>query len=151
MNVARSFDAKAFNRIINHPEVYPWVAMDGVGELDATKLIEDQRNYLLVDEHGGCLFIPTHDGQYEVHTQILPEGRGGSLAIVRAAFHFMFTQTDCVAVTSYIPEGNVGAERMSRAMNFTHTGREGTWTFPGGKTVPLDWIILTKDRWLQCQ
>lgn len=44
--------------------------------LDMAKPVGDDRNYFLVGEHGGFGLLWSAPGIYEIHTFILPEGRG---------------------------------------------------------------------------
>jgi hypothetical protein len=71
----RSFDADFINAVVNHPEVRPYIG-DGPDVLDLSDAIEQQQNWFLMGEHGGFALIWSAPGVYEVHTFILPEGRG---------------------------------------------------------------------------
>lgn len=144
----RAYDATHINRVVNHPEVFKWVSMPGIDVLDLSAAVTNPDNVLLENEHGGFIFIRTGGGHYEVHTQFLPSGRGQSLQAAREAAEYMFTQTDCVAIDTYVPDGNIGALNLAKAMNFTYTGRDGSWTYPDGRTVAVDWFTLTKDQWI---
>lgn len=143
----RSFDAAHLNAVCAHPEVLPWVGAPGV-TLDFTEVLKDPDVYYLANEHGGFLFVPRGE-VYEVHTQILPSGRHMSREMADKAVRYMFTRTDCRAIETYVPEGNEPARRLTNAMGFLYTGRRGTWTYLDGRTVPLDWYLLTKERY-QC-
>jgi hypothetical protein len=146
--ITRTFDAQRLNVVLNHPEVFRWVSAPGVERFDFTSIAAEPRNVVLMNDHGGFVCVPQGEGVYEVHTQFLPEGRKGALRAAREATAYMFEQTDCVALSTYVPEGNKGAKRLTELMGFAHTGREGSWTYPDGTTVPIDRYLLTKEVWL---
>lgn len=148
--IQRTFDATLINRVLNDPAVYPWVGSPEVQKFDFTDIVADSNNYVWVNEHGGFICVPKGSGTYEIHTQFLPSIGGRALWAARDAARLMFTTTDCVRLTSYVPLGNDRARRLVEAMGFTRTGRDGAWTYPNGQTVPLDWYELTKEDW-QCQ
>lgn len=116
--LARCTDAEFLNSVVNHPEVARWM----VGfepPFDFSPVLADQANVFLANCHGGFLFVATQERcKYEVHTQFLPEGRGNSLALARDAAWYMFTQTDCLAIETYVPAGNEAARRLTLSMGF---------------------------------
>jgi hypothetical protein len=65
----------AVNAVINHPSVRPFVGFAEAGELDASPLIRPE-NLFPFGEHGGFALLWTAPFTAEVHTFILPEGRG---------------------------------------------------------------------------
>lgn len=71
-----SRDSKAINAVVNHPEVRPHVGPAEWGEIDLAPLVEAERNLFPMGEHGGFALIWTAPHTREVHTFILPEGRG---------------------------------------------------------------------------
>ena len=72
----RSYDIEFINRVINDPSVRPYVGGGVDGDLDAEVLVNDPDNWFLMGEHGGFLLNPTAPNVREVHTFVLPEGRG---------------------------------------------------------------------------
>ena len=74
--IVRSFDADLLNDLVNHPTVRPFVGGDPTVYLDLSALIADDKNYALLGPHGGFFFTWSAPGTYEIHTFILPEGRG---------------------------------------------------------------------------
>lgn len=74
--IQRSFDAARLNEIVNHPSVRPGVGGDPETILDLSEVIADDKNHILLGEHGGFCCTWSAPGTYEVHTFILPEGRG---------------------------------------------------------------------------
>jgi hypothetical protein len=138
-------DAGRLNRVANHPDVRPWLG--GEGPVNWAPTLADSRNVALETGHGGWVFINLGDGRYEVHSQMLPEGRGDWEA-ARAALRVMFTATDCMEVVSKVPDGNAGAKGIARAMGFQELfRREACWRNPGGDIVGISYVGLTLDRW----
>lgn len=74
--LARSFDAERANQIVNDPSVRPSVGGDPEQELDMSRAIADLKNIFLDGDHGGFLLIWTAPKAWEIHTFILPSGRG---------------------------------------------------------------------------
>jgi hypothetical protein len=74
--LVRSFDADLLNDLINHPTIRPHVGGDPTVCLDLSALVADDKNYALLGPHGGFFMTWTAPGTYEIHTFILPEGRG---------------------------------------------------------------------------
>lgn len=72
----RTFDADRMNYLINHPAIRPFIGGDPDVELDFTGPIANDENVFLDGEHGGFACIWTAPGTYEIHTFVLPEGRG---------------------------------------------------------------------------
>jgi hypothetical protein len=76
MTLTRSFDVDAVNRVVNHPDVRPYVGAPDGGPLDLAPLVERSEHWFLMDDHGGFLLAWSAPGVREVHTFIAPEGRG---------------------------------------------------------------------------
>lgn len=148
--VVRTFDPAPVNAVMNHLAVHPWITGPGQSELDATDFIADRANIALIADHAAFLFLNKGFGTYEVHTQITPEGRDGSLALARKAAVYMFGETDCTRVVTYVPAGNRRAEALTLAMGFEFTHFGEPWMQSDGRRVPTAWYSLSKDQF-QCQ
>lgn len=147
--VERQWSAERINAVLNHPAVRPWVA-GGDEQIDIAPLVADQRNVLLMGEHGGCMFRKIMPGTYEVHTQVMPEARGQWTSLLtEACAHYMFTRTDCYEVLTRVPEGHVAARTaaLNIGMKFEFT-RHNECEFRGRKrdvhifSIRIqDWIV----------
>lgn len=71
-----SRDTSAINAVVNHPAVRPFVGAPDAGDLDLAPLVADEMNLFPFGEHGGFALCWTAPHTREVHTFILPEGRG---------------------------------------------------------------------------
>lgn len=147
--VSRSFDAARFNEIHNHPDVRPWIANDVDGEVNLTPLIEDRRNILLLGEHGGCLFLYLQPGVYEVHTAVLPEGRGPWMrALSEAVAWYIFTATNAYEVVTRVPAGHLAAKAAADAQGFRYQfTRQGGTRFRN-RTVDLRVYSIFLQDWI---
>ena len=148
--IERTFSAQRLNEVLNHPDVFRWVAAPGIDRLDFTVIASDPRNVVLMTDQGGFVFVPRGNQVYEVHTQFLPSGARIALKAAKHAAAFMFSHTDCTVISTYVPVGNERARRLTLAMGFTPLGLSGTWIYPSGEQAELEWFELTKGNWL-CQ
>ncbi len=146
--IERTFDAAAVNRIVNHPEVRPWVH-GPVGKLDLTPVVEDDRNIALIGEHGMAVFAYRMPGVYEWHAAVRPEGRGAwAYEAGKAAIDWLFAYTDAVAIIAPVPQNNRPACRIVGALGF-HVKQElpSALRDAAGKIVPLRvYVLFRKDR-----
>jgi len=119
--IQRQTDAAFINQVLNHPKVRPYVASANEGVIDITPAVENKLNVLLMGEFGGCMFFWVQPGMYEVHTQVLPEGRGKwTKAMTAACVHHMFTRTDCFDIITRVPDGHIAAKAAAIQQGMTH-------------------------------
>lgn len=91
--IERSFDADRINELVNHPTIRPYVGGDGKSHLDLTATVTNLQNYWLLGPHGGFGYIWTAPDTYEIHTFILPEGRGReAYRLAQESLKFMKSQ-----------------------------------------------------------
>lgn len=124
VRIERQTTAARINAVLNDPGVRPWVADAAEGKLDITAAVENPNNYCLMAEHGGCMFFRLMPTIYEVHTQVLPEGRGPwAIAMIRAAIHSMFARTDAWEIMTRVPRTHIAAKaatlRVGARFEFT--------------------------------
>jgi hypothetical protein len=120
--LSRCDDSGAVNRVINAPEVRPFVGGEGV--LDVTPVLTNPLNVALMGEHGGFLFTWSSPRVFEVHTFILASGRGDW---ARSAARDAIAQMKAIGATELwtriLPEqGNVIA--FAEEMGMRPTGEE---------------------------
>lgn len=149
VKIRREYDAVRLNKVLNHPDVRPWVADAGEGTLDVSLQVANRGNILLMGQHGGCLLFRVMPGMYEVHTQVLPNARGAwALAMVRAGAHWMFTHTDAFEIVTRVPRPHRAAKGLTIAagmrLEFT---REGECRFRG-EIVPVDLYSFRIQDWV---
>ncbi len=144
MTVTRTMDAAFLNRVANHPDVRPYIG--GEGPVDLAPILADAANYALVTEGGGWLLQPLMPGAYELHTLIVPKGRGRPFfAAAREALRWMFTRTDALEILTRCPDNNPGARMAATLMGFRERfHRDNAWA-PG---VGVSYQAFTLDDWM---
>lgn len=149
VEVQRTFSAETLNSVVNDPSVYPWVRGDAKGPLDLSQVIADPRNVLLEGEHGSMLFVPTGPGLWELHTQVLPEGRGAwTMGLATSALMYMYTHTDAVEILTRVPKGNLAAASAAKRFGFTPQWEQNDgWAYEG-EVVGITVYSLTLQAWL---
>ncbi len=149
--VARQFNATRLNDVVNHPAVYPWVHGTIEGPLDFTPMIsKDSPHINLMGEFGGCVFVRHQAGLYEVHTHILPAGRGEwAKEAVTECVHYIFTCTDAVEIWTRVPKGNYAARALVKAMGGTLQFRADRGWVIDGETVYADIFSMMIQDWMR--
>lgn len=74
--LTRCYDAAQVNAVVNHPDVRPHIGAPEFGDLDMTEAVARPEHWFLMGEHGGFMFSWSAPGVREVHTFVLPSGRG---------------------------------------------------------------------------
>jgi hypothetical protein len=69
-------DVSRLNAVVNDPSVRPFIGAPEAGVLDMAPLLDDPKNLFPFGEHGGFALVWTAPHAFEVHTFILPSGRG---------------------------------------------------------------------------
>jgi len=69
-------DSAAINAVLNDPAVRPFIGLPDAGEVDISPLVVNPMNLFPFGEHGGFALLWTAPHTREVHTFILPSGRG---------------------------------------------------------------------------
>jgi hypothetical protein len=165
MKITREFKASRINSVLNHPEVRPWVADMSLGIIDISKQVANQNNVLLMGDYGGCFFSKMMDGFYEVHTQVLPEGRGAwAKDFLVAVRHYIFTRTDACEVLTRVPLEHKGAKAAAQSVGMKYEFSRQDGVVFGGKIMPVeiyseriqDWAptapyLVDKGQWLHEQ
>ena len=144
----RVYNAKRFNAIINDPSILPFVVFGEQKHLDATNLVNDQDNVLLMDNYGAIFFEKIENTIYKAHTQFLPEGRGkNAIEASKEAVEHMFLKTPCIAIIAEIPAYNRASKLIARRVGFKYIDTtENAWP-QNGITHDVDNFILTYDNW----
>jgi len=146
----REHDASRINAVLNHPEIRPWVADMSEGEIDISQQVANPRNVLLMGKYGGCMCFQIFPGVYEVHTQVLPEGRGKwSLDFVRAGSDWMFTRTDCYDILTRVPMGHVAARALALAAGMMPEFQRPDGCKFLGETRPVEIMSFRVQDWMR--
>lgn len=148
--IRRSFNAADINPILNDADVFPFISLPEQGFLDATVLLLDQRNVLLVVEGGGIIFMQHEPGIYEAHTNFLKTHRGRyALNASLSAYQWMFTHTDCMKLLTRVPAFNKGAERFCLLVGAVKEfERAAVWPTEDG-AIAMSYWSLPFDTWIK--
>ena len=120
----RSFDTGRINEVINHPEVRPFVGPVSYGEVDAAPLVENSDNWFLMGAHGGFGLIQTSPTVHEIHTFILPDGRGAwARDAAQALLDFARKNGDSMVWTK-VPSDQKNVEVYTRRAGLRATGEK---------------------------
>lgn len=128
----RTFDAKFVNGIVNHPEVRPFVGGDGESFIDLASVLADGKNICLMDEHGGFMATWTAPDTYELHTFILPAGRGRkAYANARELLSTLKANFGALHIWTRVPHDQENVRRFTIASGLKPCG-EQICDFGGG-------------------
>lgn len=146
----RSFDAADINPILNHPSVFPSIVIPGIEKFDVSDVVDDPKNVLLMTEGGGILFYQIEPGIYDIHTNFLPEYRGRhAIRASLEAYRWMFTRTDCMVLTTRVPENNKAAHKFCSIVGATlEFVREKVWP-TNESMIDLSFYSLRYDDWVR--
>lgn len=135
----RSTDAEFVNALANHASVRPFIGGDISQPLDLTEAVEHPLNVVLMGEHGGFIMAWSAPGVFEVHTMILPEGRGEWAAEAAGlARDTMFDTFGAEKLWTRVEEGADNVIAYAEKGGMTVWG-EATFDLGGG---PKTYIIL---------
>lgn len=139
-------DAIKINRIINDPSIAPYVCGKLTGVLDVTHFVNDPKNVFFVGEHGCCCFMWMEDEQYELHTAVLPDGRGRwARDNFRLCRDWMWANTAAKRIVTLVPSSNrmaLGAARINKFIKYANMA--GAWLFEGQK-YDIDAYVLYRE------
>jgi RimJ/RimL family protein N-acetyltransferase len=123
-------DKNLLNEIYSHEAVWPWIKDDNVTEEFRYKLGEmifdttKSNSIILTDGKFISFWLkPMNSICYEVHTAVTPDGRGQyAIDIGEQAINWMFDNTNCRKIISYIPVDNRAATLFSLKCGFKKEG-----------------------------
>lgn len=152
VSVAPIHDAKAVERIISDPSVYPDMsddssappeAADGARLLAAGVVV----GFLKGTELLGLQFFHQHNGvTWEVHTAVLPDGRGrAAIRWATLAFQFMFNRSDCRKIVTQVPTYNRAAYALARRVGMSVEGLNRSSFLKGGVLFDQHWLGMTEE------
>jgi Protein of unknown function (DUF2824) len=143
----RSFDAADINPILNDPSVFPFISIPDQEKFDASGLLSDPRNVLLMAPGGGIMFCQQEPGIYEVHTNFLPGYRGRmAINISKMAYQWMFMHTDCMILQTRVPAFNKAADLFCKIVGATKEfERKSVWPTKTGDVDMSFWSLRYED------
>ena len=138
--IERTTDADRLNALVNDPSIRPHVGGDPEQPLDLTAAVNNHDNYWMLGNHGGFGFVWTAPRTYEVHTFILPEGRGhAAYALAMEARAFMASE-GATHLWTRVPVDAENVRRFTLAAGFLPAGQQTLDLGVGPVTYDLyDW------------
>ena len=130
----RSFDAELVNSIVNDPSVRPHVGGDGTSYIDLTAIVEDDKNHAILGPHGGFLCTWSAPETYEIHTFILPDGRGPEAAALALATRDYLEGIGATHLWTRVEKTMENVRKFTLAAGFKPCG-EQTLDLGGGPTA----------------
>lgn len=141
ISIQPEFDLEYFNRMINHPDISPYVRDDRyVGALDCSPLLDGAGNVFLkisVDgqEAGFAIMILSGDNDYEMHSGLLCSFRGHTAVEIGRRVVEWMGDFGAKSLRTYAWENARHVRLMARMVGFEETNRED-WPF----TVDGQWV-----------
>lgn len=115
-----SRSAAALNYFLNHSKVYPHIAPDGVGYLDASELLADEKNYFFNFGSGAVVLLA--DGpDYKIDTYF--PRKSGTKKHIQTALGFVPGKK----IIAEIPACNLPSRYLAVNFGFTRVGITGAW------------------------
>lgn len=125
-----SNDNEFFNRVVNHPEISPFVRDDSVvGDIDCSPLNDSNsvRFKILADgvDAGFFILIRKLAGEYELHSGLLPQYRGcNAVSAGRAIIAWARDSGICSRLTTWAWEHARHVLLITRRIGFQEQSRE---------------------------
>jgi hypothetical protein len=118
-----SRDAARINGFVNHPDVREGIGHKDLGAIDLAGFVEIKEHMFFVGEHGGFGALWRAPDVYEIHTFIVPAGRG--LWAIRAAREAIAVAKSRGArmLWTCVPVGRPEIDFFTRSMGFRATGQ----------------------------
>lgn len=131
MMLTRTYSGETLSAVANHADVRPYVL--GEGEITVNLGATD---YALEGEQGGFFFHNLAPGLYEVHSLVLPSGRGRwSYHAMLEARDRLFSETPCLELVTKVPDANRAAYGLARLAGMRVQFRRGDTSY-----MTLGWI-----------
>lgn len=147
-------DLALVDSLMKHPKIYPWISDDfspSVDEFTAfVPLSSPHVYYIMPEEKVLAIFTPINRCTYEQHTCVHPDKRRGTTEYGRMVLDYMFEETECEKVVTFIPRYNLPAVFAARAVGFVEEGLITKSFKKNGKLVDQRVYGYTKEKWI-CQ
>lgn len=146
----RTLDPSKFNIIANDEHVRFWLAY-GDEEIDLSNLVRNPNNYcFLTDEEDGGYIVVNHgNGNYVAHTLALRSARGKPMYdLMQDGFRFLFVNTDCLELSTFVPDGNTKALNWTNIAGFKPTFRREEFFPQNYKMIGGQFYTMTYQDWV---
>jgi hypothetical protein len=152
--IRRSFDASDINPILNDPRNFDSIKLPGMnpGDIDATPIVSNPMNALLMAEGGGIIFAMSEPGIYDVHTAFLkPERKDKGGPHIRnvclEAYRWMFLSTDAMVLQTRMPAFNRAAIVFAPLVGWRFEfERKAVWALDEG-AADMSYFSMRYEDW----
>ena len=150
----RTLNSNIINEIANHEDVRFWLAYNDE-VIDLGHLVSNINNYcFLTDEQDGGYILVNHGkGHYVAHTLAKPSARGKPMyQLMQDGFRFLFTNTDCIEISTLVPDGNKKALHWANIAGFKPTFRREEFFPQNNQMIGGQFFTMTYQDWvLNCE
>lgn len=108
-------DLNFIRECMTAPHVWRVGSDDGMAGIDPKLLFIklDGKIFVKTGEYGLFVGEARNSITYEVHTFLLPNARGKAVEIAKAAMQWLFNNSNCLRITTTVPDYNKLAIRLS--------------------------------------
>jgi hypothetical protein len=140
----RTADREYIRSVFTHPAIWPHVSDDYATPEAWEPILTDDVAYLRPEEGGACFMVHPHSRvMWEVHSAVLPEFRAKSREYAIGVVRWVAQHTPCKCFTTLVPDGNVPALALAKAVGFKPVGTYPRSFMKGGRL--LDQTILAME------
>lgn len=111
------------NFYLNHSSIYPNIAPDGAGYIDASDVLEDPETKFFNFGHGGVLFIP-FENCHKLDAYFIK--KHGAKRLIKASIDYMFG-LGVKNLIAEVPSFNKPSRFMVSSLGFERSGVSGSW------------------------
>lgn len=117
-------DYDFITRCVTNPSVWRMGSDDGMVDIDPELYFIKPGGVIWVraEEYGVFAFEKRNHITYDVHTTLLPNARGKSVEIAKGVVRWFFENSNCLRITTTVPEFNHLATRLSLMAGMTLIG-----------------------------
>lgn len=165
MTFERTRDYDLIRRIMAHPQVYPHITDDGCPPVEEFHPVESPEIwYVIVRSDSGprslafgnaigmWVFFPQNHVCWEVHTCLLPVGRGETgRAAARQMAAWIWSNTPCRRIITNVPVFNRLALAFAKRAGMVEFGRNERSFLKGGELHDQIMLGLSKPEEVTCQ
>lgn len=143
------------NLVLSHPEVYEWISDDNSpapGQTDFAAILSAEGIYVLRPNPWTVFILhPWNSICYEVHTNVLPEGRGPmAVQACREGMSWMFHNTPCQKIVTQVPTFNRPALALARRAGMKPEGINSKSFLKNGHLYDQTILGISKQEVMPC-
>ncbi len=153
IKVTSSRDFDYFNRMMNHPDIYPFVRDDSIdGQIDVSVLNKKANVFLKVEvdghEAGFAFFVAKGVFCYEMHSGMLSDFRG-AIAIKSgiSVLDWMFVNTDAETISTFAWSSAKNVIFAARQVGFKEVSRSPWKSTVNGERIDRIVYSLSISEW----